>query len=63
VTKMLEIRMARCVLYLTESELQRLLSREPDLWKLAIGRGKGIARAKQTRERVTRKVETERRPD
>lgn len=56
---MIEIKMPKCVLYLTEQEIQSLLSRDPELWKLAIGRGKGITRARQTRERVRKKVTEE----
>jgi hypothetical protein len=44
-TRLVEIRMTKTTLYLTEQELAGLLSRDPVLWKLAIRRGKGIKRA------------------
>lgn len=56
---MLEIRLPKCVIYLTEQELQSLLSRDPDLWREALRRGKAFTRSRQTRERVARKVEME----
>ncbi|HBQ26318.1 MAG TPA: hypothetical protein DD791_07990 [Syntrophomonas sp.] len=58
--KMLEIKASRCTLYLTEQELQSLLSRDPNLWREALRRGKAFSRATQTRERVQKKVEKER---
>ncbi len=57
--KMLEIKMQRCILYLTEPELQSLLTRDPELWKTALKRGKAFTRSRQTRQRVASKVETE----
>jgi|BioPla2DNA2_1021312.scaffolds.fasta_scaffold175960_1 hypothetical protein len=57
--KMLEIKMQRCILYLTEPELQSLLNRDPDLWRAALKRGKAFTRSRQTRQRVSTKVETE----
>ncbi len=60
---MLEIKMTKCTLYLTEPELQSLLSRDPDLWRKALGRGKAFTRSRQTQERVVRKVEMETYPD
>lgn len=60
---MLEIKMTKCTLYLTEPELQSLLSRDPDLWREALRRGKAFTRSRQTQERVVRKVEMETYPD
>lgn len=50
-----EIRMQRCLLCLTERELLALLAREPELWALALKRGKGALRAEKARQR--KKVE------
>ncbi len=61
--RMLEIKASRCTLYLTEPELQSLLSRDPDLWREALRRGKAFTRSRQTQERVVRKVEMETYPD
>lgn len=56
---MLEIKLPKCVLYLTEQELTGLLAKDPELWKTSLKRGKAFTRAGQTRERVERKVEKE----
>lgn len=44
---MIEIRMTKCLLLLTEQEIQRLLAKEPELWKLALYRGKHHKRAQR----------------
>ncbi|AEG16994.1 hypothetical protein Desku_3518 [Desulfofundulus kuznetsovii DSM 6115] len=51
-SRLIEIRLTRCRLFLTEPELISLLARDPELWKAAIKRGKAIIRAR--RERVRR---------
>lgn len=40
--KLIPVRMTKAILYLTESELVRLLSLNPELWQRAIRRGKRI---------------------
>lgn len=57
--RMLEIKLQRCVLYLTESELQSLLARDPELWREALKRGKAFTRARQTQQLVASKIEKE----
>lgn len=49
---MLEIRMDKATLMLTESELRRLLARDPELWKTAIRRGKVVLRARREARRL-----------
>lgn len=44
--------MTKCVLVITEAELQKLLARDPALWSEAIKRGKGMRRARAARERA-----------
>lgn len=51
---MLEIRLPRQTLFLTEKELTSLLAKDPNLWKLALRRGKGILRQRQAGARVPR---------
>lgn len=41
---MLEIKLTKCLLLLTEQELQSLLRRDPELWRRALGRGKAAKR-------------------
>jgi len=47
----IEIKLPKCRLFLTEREMLRLLNQDPDLWMLALKRGKGITRARQARAR------------
>jgi len=47
----IEIRLKKYRLFLTENELQSLLARDPDLWKTAIRRGKAVLRARAARKR------------
>jgi len=49
--RLIEIRLTRCRLFLTEPELISLLARDPELWKAAVKRGKAILRARQERRR------------
>lgn len=46
-----EIRLTKYSICLTELELESLLARDPELWVLAIKRGKGILRVRQAKER------------
>ena len=48
---MIEIRLTKCRVFLTEQEIERLLKHEPELWQTALKRGKAITRARQRRER------------
>lgn len=48
---MLEIRLTKCLLVLSEQELQSLLARDPALWALALRRGKAILRQRQEEQR------------
>lgn len=45
----IEIKLTKCRLFLTEAELQKLLSRDPALWKKALKRGKAVQRAEARR--------------
>lgn len=48
---MVEIRLAKCLLVLTESELRGLLARDQDLWITALRRGKSVMRQRQAEKR------------
>jgi len=48
---MIEIRLPKHRLFLTEEEVQSLLKHEPEIWEAALKRGKAITRARQRRER------------
>jgi len=50
-TAYVEIRTTKCRLFLTEAELQKLLARDPALWKKALKRGKAIKRARRAAAR------------
>ena len=45
----IEIKMTKCKLYLTETELQYLLSKDKHLWQKALKRGKFIKRSENCR--------------
>ena len=49
--KELEIKLNRCTLILYESELMRMLSSHPDIFRKATGRGKGAQRVNSTLRR------------
>jgi hypothetical protein len=48
---MIEIRLPKCRVFLTEQEIESLLKHDPELWEAALKRGKVITRARQRRER------------
>lgn len=48
---MVEIKLQKCLLVLTESELRSLLARDPALWELALRRGKSVIRSRQQEQR------------
>ncbi|MDI7245860.1 MAG: hypothetical protein QME92_00060 [Bacillota bacterium] len=43
---MIEIRLPKCRLFLSEAEIESLLKRDPELWEAALKRGKAITRAR-----------------
>ncbi len=51
-SRLIEIRLTKCRLFLTEPELIGLLARDPELWKQVIRRGKAVARARRERRRA-----------
>lgn len=53
--KYVEIKLTKCTLFLTEQELQNLLSMNPVLWQEAIRRGKFILRQRKELARAKRK--------
>lgn len=53
--KFIEIKLTKCRLYLTESEIRHLLSRDIELYKEALMRGKAIKRAEDSRKRINGK--------
>lgn len=48
---MVEIRLPKCRLFLTEQAVEHLLKRDPELWEAALKRGKAILRARQRNAR------------
>lgn len=46
-SKLVEVKMTKATLYLTEEELQKLLINEPEIWAKAIKRGKWEKRRKR----------------
>jgi len=59
IERWLNIKLARCLLVLSENELTGLLRHDPTLWQTAIKRGKGFIRSTQTTERVAQKIQAE----
>lgn len=53
--RLIEVKMSKTVLFLTETELLNLLSTKSDLWAMAIRRGKAIKRAKVAKARQIRR--------
>ena len=54
---MIEIRLRKCRLFLTEEEVEHLLKHDPELWEAALRRGKAIMRVRQRSERQRREGE------
>jgi hypothetical protein len=50
--RMIELKLTKCLLFLTESELISLLARDPDLWRQAIRRGKWEKRTRAAEARA-----------
>lgn len=49
--QLIEVKMPKCTLFFTQQELQHLLSRDPELWAIAIRRGKHILRERKEKAR------------
>ena len=49
--KMIEVKLTKCTLFLTEQEINGLLAQNPALWEAAIQRGKAIKRHEQAKQR------------
>jgi len=53
---MIEIKLKKCVLVLSEAELLSLLAHDKELWQTALRRGKGTMRYKKAQERSGKSV-------
>lgn len=53
---MIEIRLTKCKLFLTEDELISLLAKDAGLWQIALKRGKGISRSRGEARRNVQKL-------
>lgn len=51
-SRLVEIRLTKCTVFLTEQELRHLLSRDPQLYAEALRRGKFILRARKEEARL-----------
>lgn len=49
--RLIEIKLPKCTLFMSEAELISLLATNPELWKMAVKRGKAILRARRERRR------------
>jgi len=49
--RLIEIKLPRCLICLTEGEMLDLLKGKPEIWEMALRRGKGIQRQRQAKER------------
>ena len=54
-----EIKLNKCVVYLSKEEIMSLLQKDLSLFKTALKRGKGITRHQQQKEREGQKWERE----
>lgn len=52
----IEIKLAKCTLFLTQEEIQKLLKNEPAIWGEALKRGKYILRSRKQKEREQAKA-------
>lgn len=50
---MIELKLTKCTLFLTEQEINGLLAQNPALWEAAIRRGKAIKRHEQAKQRMS----------
>jgi hypothetical protein len=53
---MIEIRLPGQLLLLTAVEVSRLLAARPDIWQIALKRGKAMTRARQRLERTPKRI-------
>jgi hypothetical protein len=51
----LEINLQRCTVFLTAAEINRLLQQDPELFRMALKRGKAFKRANSLKERTEAK--------
>ncbi len=49
-SRLIEVKLPKCTLFLTEQELLSLLARDRVLWETAIRRGKVILRARKQKQ-------------
>lgn len=52
--RLIEIKMSRYTLFMTEAEILSLLAKDRELWAKAIGKGKALLRHEAARERESR---------
>lgn len=55
-TPLIEIRLPGQLLLLTAAEVSRLLAARPDIWQIALKRGKGAIRGRQALARTPKRV-------
>ncbi|MBT2679554.1 hypothetical protein J7E38_11110 [Bacillus sp. ISL-35] len=53
--KFIEIKLTKHSIYLTEEEIRRLLSNQPEVYTEGIKRGKAFKRSNQLKERIKNK--------
>ena len=51
------IKLTKCILYLSEQEINNLLKHDMDLWATALRRGKAIPRAEKQKKREQEKLQ------
>jgi len=54
---MIELKLTKCILYLTEQEIKNLLAHDITLWEIAIQRGKAFKRHRQAEQRHADKAD------
>lgn len=52
--RLIEVKLPGHVLFLTAEEFARLLAHDPELWELALKRGKGVLRWRQAQSRQSK---------
>ncbi len=56
---LIEVKMPKCTLFLTNGEMQQLLKHDPDIWKNSLQRGKSILRSRKQKAREYEKAQQE----
>ncbi len=52
----IEVQLTKCLVVLAEAEFNRLLQKDPEVWEMALRRGKATLRARAAQQRACKKA-------